>query len=383
MSENNNSVIETEETEINNTVKKKIKRLEILIILACVLALVAVGIVLKNTIFDKNKMVSESTSTVEQTTEAVSKTTEKTTEEQTPATESSTDAFGYVQTSGSPLNVRSGPGTDYDIIKQIPNGEKVEIIEQKGEWVKIKHNEKDGWVYSEYINNTDDSQDKTTENESKKTSQNVSPVQIINSAMAAASNAGYTWERTSKGTTDFIFPKGYELADESTKKLYDSYISVLNDKLGINNGTQTLVIKPGKEPLNKEGTEPYPGWDRYEMVWTQQLMDDDLKNFKISGSEYSFDFDAIDNPQRGSSGFSRFTYDFLTIDDFAASKSTFSSYDSSTIRYDSIHIKLVIENGRIIKLNYKYHAHIDLDFRYAYPLICDFNVDVTKEDFVY
>jgi uncharacterized protein YgiM (DUF1202 family) len=54
------------------------------------------------------------------------------------------------------LNVRSGPGTIYSILRAIPNTEKnITIIESKqlakSTWVKIKHNNKYGWVNQTYL----------------------------------------------------------------------------------------------------------------------------------------------------------------------------------------------------------------------------------------
>ena len=54
------------------------------------------------------------------------------------------------------LNIRSGPGTIYSILRAIPNTEKnITIIESKqlakSTWVKIKHNNEYGWVNQTYL----------------------------------------------------------------------------------------------------------------------------------------------------------------------------------------------------------------------------------------
>ena len=54
------------------------------------------------------------------------------------------------------LNVRSGPGTIYSILRAIPNYEKdITIVEskrlRKSTWVKIKHNNQYGWVNKAYL----------------------------------------------------------------------------------------------------------------------------------------------------------------------------------------------------------------------------------------
>lgn len=54
------------------------------------------------------------------------------------------------------LNIRSGPGTIYSILRAIPNTEKnITIVESKqlakSTWVKIKHNNEYGWVNQTYL----------------------------------------------------------------------------------------------------------------------------------------------------------------------------------------------------------------------------------------
>lgn len=49
------------------------------------------------------------------------------------------------------LNVRSGPGTEYERIGQVNQGEQYEIIEENDEWVKIQLDGLEGWVTREYI----------------------------------------------------------------------------------------------------------------------------------------------------------------------------------------------------------------------------------------
>lgn len=44
------------------------------------------------------------------------------------------------------LNVRTGPGTKYDRIGKVSTNETYTILEEKGDWLKIQQNSKDGWV---------------------------------------------------------------------------------------------------------------------------------------------------------------------------------------------------------------------------------------------
>lgn len=51
----------------------------------------------------------------------------------------------------SALNVRSGAGTNYSIIKTIPNGTEVEEIAVVGSWSKVKVGTTTGYVYNKYL----------------------------------------------------------------------------------------------------------------------------------------------------------------------------------------------------------------------------------------
>ena len=46
------------------------------------------------------------------------------------------------------MNVRYGPGTDNPIVRQLDNGDIVEVVERDGSWGRIGTHE---WVYMEYL----------------------------------------------------------------------------------------------------------------------------------------------------------------------------------------------------------------------------------------
>lgn len=76
-------------------------------------------------------------------------------EENGPEGSSSSDvsyeATGEVINVQSFLNVRKGPGTDYNSIGQLHQGDKVSIIAKNGTWYKIKYGSEYGYVYSDFI----------------------------------------------------------------------------------------------------------------------------------------------------------------------------------------------------------------------------------------
>lgn len=61
--------------------------------------------------------------------------------------------YNYVNT--STLNVRKGPGSDTTKLATLNSGEKVQFLESKGEWTRIKTSKNvEGYVYSKYISKT-------------------------------------------------------------------------------------------------------------------------------------------------------------------------------------------------------------------------------------
>lgn len=55
----------------------------------------------------------------------------------------------------STLNVRSGPGTNYDVVDKVYQGDKVEVAFESGEWSRVQiPNGRNGYVFSAYLSNT-------------------------------------------------------------------------------------------------------------------------------------------------------------------------------------------------------------------------------------
>lgn len=59
-----------------------------------------------------------------------------------------TDVYGYVVVTSYELNIRSGPGTTYDVLGTGSNGEKFEYLGeiQNSKWLKVKYNGQTGWI---------------------------------------------------------------------------------------------------------------------------------------------------------------------------------------------------------------------------------------------
>ena len=55
----------------------------------------------------------------------------------------------YVSVNRDSVNLRSGPGTNHDIIYKLPLNYPLEVIERKGQWLKVVDFEKvQGWIHS-------------------------------------------------------------------------------------------------------------------------------------------------------------------------------------------------------------------------------------------
>jgi len=50
------------------------------------------------------------------------------------------------------LNLRSGPGSDFAVLRRMYHGDWVQILERKGNWVRVHHpSGTEGWAYSKYL----------------------------------------------------------------------------------------------------------------------------------------------------------------------------------------------------------------------------------------
>jgi stage II sporulation protein D len=68
----------------------------------------------------------------------------------TPSPDPEPVGYGVVKVNTS-LNVRQGPGTQYKVIGSLTNNTKIEILEQTGDWYKMKAGNLTGYVSKEYV----------------------------------------------------------------------------------------------------------------------------------------------------------------------------------------------------------------------------------------
>ena len=79
------------------------------------------------------------------------------------------DANTGIVSSDDGLNIRSGPGTDYDVIGFLNDGSKVTIVSTSNEWIKIKYGSITGYVYKDYVTVESNTSSNSTTTTSSKT----------------------------------------------------------------------------------------------------------------------------------------------------------------------------------------------------------------------
>ncbi|MBP2077476.1 N-acetylmuramoyl-L-alanine amidase [Oceanobacillus polygoni] len=72
-----------------------------------------------------------------------------------------------VTINASNLNVRSGPGTDYESIGRVDTGQTFSVIEQEDDWVEIKLENETGWIKLEFVTLSESQSNETEEEESE------------------------------------------------------------------------------------------------------------------------------------------------------------------------------------------------------------------------
>ncbi|MCT2537664.1 N-acetylmuramoyl-L-alanine amidase [Aquibacillus koreensis] len=152
------------------------------------------------------------------------------------------------------LNVRSGPGTDFEKVAQIDQGETYEIIEEQADWVKIDLGHTTGWVSAEYISVEKDEEQTVPEEETSSPPPSLTVMEIRDdktTMRSEASTEGAILATLDKGETVQVM----EEMDEWLKVSWNGnqgYIarSLVKDpekakQKGSNLFNKTIVIDPG------------------------------------------------------------------------------------------------------------------------------------------
>lgn len=102
----------------------------------------------------------------------------------------------YVNTNGSNLNVRTGPGTNYGIASQFGNGTAVNVYSTTGSWAKVSANGVTGFVHTDYLSDS-----KTTNGTNEGNQTETRYVDAGSSNLNIRSGAGTNYGVVTKATT--------------------------------------------------------------------------------------------------------------------------------------------------------------------------------------
>lgn len=191
-----------------------------------------------------------------------------------------------------------------------------------------------------------------------------SAVEAINAAMAKAAGASYKWTRTGKITQKVDVGKATSLLNNAISGVDPNanLDSVIGGFLGAKGDTVSIDVKAGQTPPDpNEPEKDCYHWAQYALK-ASKVTADDLQNLNVSGNKYSFDLEQVKNPTADSSGFSRFTNDFVTIDMVTTEVKallpivTISDMDAD---YGPCHVEMTIEDGKLTSMKYSYDANVN------------------------
>ena len=102
----------------------------------------------KETQTTAEKETTAPTKEAETTTAAAEK---ETTEAETTTAAGQEEKTGVVSADGDGLSLRSGPGSDNDILDLIPDGTTLVILEEQDGWGRVEYDGTEGWVSLDYV----------------------------------------------------------------------------------------------------------------------------------------------------------------------------------------------------------------------------------------
>lgn len=59
----------------------------------------------------------------------------------------------FAAVANTPVNVRTGPGTQYRVVDTLHRGERVNVVSQRAGWCRVTKSGPDGWVSCRYLSN--------------------------------------------------------------------------------------------------------------------------------------------------------------------------------------------------------------------------------------
>ncbi|MBK3496244.1 SH3 domain-containing protein [Viridibacillus sp. YIM B01967] len=138
------------------------------------------------------------------------------------------------------LNMRSGPSTNYKVVKVLKKGTTVTKVSTKGTWTKVKSSGKTGWVSSKYLKNITT----TTASTTKKAVAKVSSLNIRKGAGTSYKSLG----KLSKGTTGTVLAEKNGWVQIKTSKytgwVSKTYLTITTNKSSTTSSSKAPPLTP-------------------------------------------------------------------------------------------------------------------------------------------
>ncbi|WP_093135348.1 N-acetylmuramoyl-L-alanine amidase [Salinibacillus kushneri] len=179
------------------------------------------------------------------------------------------------------LNIRKGPGMEYEILGQANQNASVQILDQSGNWAKIQFQNTEGWVSRDYIRKRSD------QNQSKKVVQ----ISVTDANVGVHSNPSLSSEIIQKVSTEQSFPivdeeKGWYQIQLSNgdqgwigKWLVDSNLDTDKPVIGKANTLEgkVIVIDAGHGGADTGTISASGNYEKYITTITAQSLEKKLK----------------------------------------------------------------------------------------------------------
>ena len=205
----------------------------------------------------------------------------------------------------------------------------------------------------------------------------------INDATATAANAGYDWARKCDlekidvgNATDTI----------------NGIIKRVDPNADLNSVVGGFIGRGDKKNTNTAGADPKEifGNANYKLKATS-LQAGDLQGLKVEGDTYTFKLADASNPQKdGGTSLNRLTDDFITQDEVAqgikdglGALSALVSVKSSDVVFQNIEVTVVIKEGKLESLSYKYDMVVNKLALNVATGVGNGYVDASYSNFVY
>ena len=205
----------------------------------------------------------------------------------------------------------------------------------------------------------------------------------INDATATAANAGYDWARKCDlekidvgNATDTI----------------NGIIKRVDPNADLNSVVGGFIGRGDKKNTNTKGADPKEifGNANYKLKATT-LQPGDLQGLKVEGDTYTFKLADASNPQKdGGTSLNRLTDDFITQDEVAqgikdglGALSALVSVKSSDVVFKNIEVTVVIKEGKLESLSYKYDMVVNKLALNVATGVGNGYVDASYSNFVY